>query len=198
MQDFFIYPEYQDSDDLQTIKGFVSSLEADLKKSRRSTVPLPYFSLRSQRPRDGVSRAVLGLGIGGVETKCSALDDDPERIRQVPPFPLPDLSPLAGGMGMCHKDGLALSEALSLDWSIFSSLNAHNLVARAIAIYGTEEQRQRFLPRLANGGSVGGVCLLEDWQEDHFIFTFPGCIPVDSISTRIRRVWSGRTRAIND
>ena len=45
--------------------------------------------------------------------------------------------------------------------SLSGIINTHVLVAYMIATYGTEEQRQKFLPIMAQGEKRGGICLSE-------------------------------------
>ena len=45
--------------------------------------------------------------------------------------------------------------------SLAGIVNTHILVAYMIATYGTEEQRQRFLPVMAAGREAWGICISE-------------------------------------
>src|SRR5258706_15578142 len=51
-------------------------------------------------------------------------------------------------------------EELSRGWmSLTGIVNTHILVAYMIATFGTEEQRQRFLPVITQGEKRGGLCI---------------------------------------
>jgi alkylation response protein AidB-like acyl-CoA dehydrogenase len=53
-------------------------------------------------------------------------------------------------------------EELARGWmSLAGIVNTHVLVAYMISAYGTEEQRQRFLPIMAEGNKRGGLCISE-------------------------------------
>ena len=53
-------------------------------------------------------------------------------------------------------------EELSRGWmSLSGVVNTHILVAHMIETYGTAEQRQHFLPQMAEGELQGGLCLSE-------------------------------------
>ena len=68
-----------------------------------------------------------------------------------------------GGAGVSHVAyGLAAREIESIDSGYRSAMSVQSsLVMHPIHAYGTEEQRQKFLPRLATGESVGCFGLTE-------------------------------------
>ena len=68
-----------------------------------------------------------------------------------------------GGAGVSHVAyGLAAREIESIDSGYRSAMSVQSsLVMHPIYAYGTEEQRQKFLPRLATGESVGCFGLTE-------------------------------------
>lgn len=67
-----------------------------------------------------------------------------------------------GGLGLDLLTYVQIIEELSRGWmSLAGIVNTHVLVAYMIQAYGTEEQRQRFLPVLAGGEKRGGICLSE-------------------------------------
>nr|CAD7257946.1 unnamed protein product [Timema shepardi] len=67
-----------------------------------------------------------------------------------------------GGLGLTVTEFARLSEALASDPSIFLLLAAHQLLGlQGLLIAGTEEQKYRYLPRLANGDWVAALCLSE-------------------------------------
>lgn len=67
-----------------------------------------------------------------------------------------------GGLGLDFVTYACIVEELSRGWMSLSGIvNTHLLVAYMIATYGTEEQRQRFLPVMAEGEQRAGLCLSE-------------------------------------
>jgi alkylation response protein AidB-like acyl-CoA dehydrogenase len=67
-----------------------------------------------------------------------------------------------GGLGFDLLTYVQIIEQLSRGWmSLAGIVNTHILVAYMIATYGTEEQRQRFLPVMARGDERGGICISE-------------------------------------
>lgn len=67
-----------------------------------------------------------------------------------------------GGLGLDFVTYARIIEQLSRGWmSLAGVVNTHLLVAYMIATYGTEEQRQRFLPVMAEGEKRGGLGLSE-------------------------------------
>src|SRR6266496_6715808 len=66
------------------------------------------------------------------------------------------------GLGFDLLTYVQIIEQLSRGWmSLAGILNTHILVAYMIETFGTEEQRQRFLPIMALGEKRGGICLSE-------------------------------------
>jgi alkylation response protein AidB-like acyl-CoA dehydrogenase len=67
-----------------------------------------------------------------------------------------------GGLGFDFATYAQIVEELARGWmSLAGIVNTHALVAYMIAAHGTEEQRQRFLPLLAEGTRRGGLCISE-------------------------------------
>jgi len=67
-----------------------------------------------------------------------------------------------GGLGFDLLTYVQIIEQLSRGWmSLAGIVNTHILVAYMIAMFGTEEQRQRFLPVMAVGDRRGGICISE-------------------------------------
>ncbi len=67
-----------------------------------------------------------------------------------------------GGLGVDFVTYVQMIEELSRGWmSLAGIVNTHVLVAYMLATYGTEEQRQRFLPLMAQGDKRGGICISE-------------------------------------
>lgn len=67
-----------------------------------------------------------------------------------------------GGLGLDFVTYVQIVEELARGWMSLSGIvNTHVLVAYMIQCYGTAEQRQRFLPVMAQGERRGGLCLSE-------------------------------------
>jgi len=67
-----------------------------------------------------------------------------------------------GGLGFDFGTYVQIVEELARGWMSLSGIvNTHVLVAYMIARHGTEEQRQRFLPVMAEGDRRGGLCISE-------------------------------------
>lgn len=67
-----------------------------------------------------------------------------------------------GGLNLNYTSMLRLNEALSLDWSVFTTLAAHEfLAAQVLLVAGNAQQKVKYLPALATGKCIGAVC----WSE---------------------------------
>lgn len=67
-----------------------------------------------------------------------------------------------GGLDLSYTACTRLNEVIGLDWSIYSLLTAHEFLAtRVILLYGTEEQKDKYLPLLASGKSIAAFCCAE-------------------------------------
>ncbi|KAM6149429.1 complex I assembly factor ACAD9, mitochondrial isoform 2-T2 [Erethizon dorsatum] len=67
-----------------------------------------------------------------------------------------------GGLGLSHTMYMRLGEAVSLDASITVTLAAHQAIGlKGIILVGTEEQKARYLPKLASGEHIAAFCLTE-------------------------------------
>ncbi|HEY6378259.1 MAG TPA: acyl-CoA dehydrogenase family protein [Candidatus Dormibacteraeota bacterium] len=83
-----------------------------------------------------------------------------------------------GGGGLDMETYAAICEEIARGWmSITGVINTHFIVAYLVQHFGTDEQRRRFLPRLATGEMHGGFSMSE-----------PGCgSDVQAIRTRAVR-----------
>lgn len=70
-----------------------------------------------------------------------------------------------GGKGFIYTELILSSEAESKNINIAIMLNAHRLVCEAINEYGTNEQRSKYLPKLANGELVATPAL-QEWTRN--------------------------------
>jgi alkylation response protein AidB-like acyl-CoA dehydrogenase len=67
-----------------------------------------------------------------------------------------------GGLGLDFATYTHIVEQLARGWmSLAGVMNTHVLVAYMINAYGTEEQRRRYLPIMADGEQRGGLCISE-------------------------------------
>lgn len=67
-----------------------------------------------------------------------------------------------GGLELPLEEYVGIMEELGAGWSAMPSfLNSHCTVARLIAVYGTEAQKERYLPQLADGSRRGAIVLTE-------------------------------------
>ena len=66
------------------------------------------------------------------------------------------------GLGLDVATYARVIEELCRGWmSLAGVINSHTMAALIVLHHGTEEQRQRFLPRFARGEARGGLCLTE-------------------------------------
>ena len=67
-----------------------------------------------------------------------------------------------GGLGLDVTTYARLIEELCRGWmSLAGVINSHTMAALIVLQHGTDEQRDRFLPRFAAGQARGGLCLTE-------------------------------------
>ena len=67
-----------------------------------------------------------------------------------------------GGMGLDYTTFAMIFEELSKCWmSISGVIGTHHIMTHVVANFGTEEQKQRFLPAMARGEKRGGLALTE-------------------------------------
>src|SRR5438552_1790742 len=67
-----------------------------------------------------------------------------------------------GGLEVGYTILAQIFEEISRGWmGLAGVLGTHMVLCDVLATYGTEEQKSRFLPRLATGETRGGICLSE-------------------------------------
>lgn len=67
-----------------------------------------------------------------------------------------------GGLGLDHTTFATIFEELSRGWmSVSGIIGTHHVLAHIVANFGTDYQKEEFLPRLASGALRGGLALTE-------------------------------------
>src|ERR1700746_1296563 len=67
-----------------------------------------------------------------------------------------------GGSPVSMRCYVELTEELARGWmSLAGAMGGHTVVAKLISLYGTEEQRQKYLPRMASGEMRATMALTE-------------------------------------
>ena len=67
-----------------------------------------------------------------------------------------------GGLGLDHTTFATIFEELSRGWmSVSGIIGTHHVLAHVVTNFGTEEQKEEYLPRLASGALRGGLALTE-------------------------------------
>ncbi|XP_068231075.1 complex I assembly factor ACAD9, mitochondrial-like [Palaemon carinicauda] len=67
-----------------------------------------------------------------------------------------------GGLGLGATEYARLNEIIALDGGIGVTLAAHQAIGlKGILLYGTDEQKEKYLPRLASGEWTAAFCLTE-------------------------------------
>ena len=73
-----------------------------------------------------------------------------------------DVAEQYGGLGLDKVSSVVISEQVSLSASFGATFGAHaNLVILPLSLFGTEAQKQKYLPRLLTGELIGAYCLSE-------------------------------------
>ncbi len=72
------------------------------------------------------------------------------------------IAPEFGGLGLSAVTYASIVERISAAWmSVSGIINSHLIMAAAVQRFGTDQQKQNFLPRLAAGELRGGIALTE-------------------------------------
>ncbi len=67
-----------------------------------------------------------------------------------------------GGLGLDHTTFATIFEELSRGWmSVSGIIGTHHVLAHIVTNFGTDYQKEEFLPRLASGALRGGLALTE-------------------------------------
>ncbi len=103
-----------------------------------------------------------------VKPKASALDhadeyphEMVERMKEIGLFGA-TIGTEYGGLGLPATTYAKIVERLSYAWmSVSGIINSHLIMAAAVERFGTDDQKQKYLPRFATGELRGGVALTE-------------------------------------
>ena len=72
------------------------------------------------------------------------------------------IAPEYGGLGLSASTYATIIERICTVWmSVSGIVNSHLIMAAAVQRFGTDEQKQRYLPRFASGELRGGIALTE-------------------------------------
>ncbi|XP_043407112.1 complex I assembly factor ACAD9, mitochondrial isoform X2 [Chelonia mydas] len=141
--------------------------ELFLGKMRKEEV-FPYPEISNEELEE------INQFVGPVE-KFFSEEVDSKKIDQdakIPPETLKGLKSLGlfgmqvpeeyGGLGLSNTMYARLGEIISLDGSIAVTLAAHQAIGlKGILIAGTDEQKTKYLPKLASGEHIAAFCLTE-------------------------------------
>ena len=149
LQDFVIYPEFTEADDVVRIKQFSTKLRDDLVAACLLT-----FIFKLSFP----------LSILVAQEKDSKSEGLPDSILAVllkngvfQTFVPSEY----GGVGLNNKELLCMNEALGIDLSTYMFVNQSYAAARIIQIFGSDEQKERYLPKLASLQLKPAICFTD-------------------------------------
>ncbi|NWI14752.1 ACAD9 dehydrogenase, partial [Crypturellus soui] len=132
-EEVFPYPEVK-NEELEEIKQFVQPIE----KFFREEVDSQKIDRDGKIPPETL-KGLKDLGLFGMQI--------PEEY---------------GGLGLSNTMYARLGEAICLDGSITVTLAAHQAIGlKGILIAGTDEQKAKYLPKLASGEHIAAFCLTE-------------------------------------
>ncbi|CAB3376296.1 Hypothetical predicted protein [Cloeon dipterum] len=132
--DLFAYPEVLDPERLQTLNEMVAPIEKFFNERLDSRA----IDREAKIPPE-VLNALKEMGLFGQQI--------PEEF---------------GGLGLNATEFARIAEVTALDGSVAVTLAAHQSIGlKGLLICGTEEQKRKYLPRLATGEWVAAFCLTE-------------------------------------
>jgi len=108
-------------------------------------------------------------------------EDIVERMKELGLFGA-TIAPEYGGLGLSAVTYASIVERITAAWmSISGIINSHLIMAAVVQRFGTDQQKQNFLPRFATGELRGGIALTE-----------PDCgTDLQAIRTRAEREGNG-------
>jgi acyl-CoA dehydrogenase family protein 9 len=132
-KDFVIYPEFTDTDDVVNIKQYVTKLQDDL-----SAAWADHKNSKAEGIPDNVLAVLLKNGV--FQTFV------PKEY---------------GGVGLSNKELLCMNEALGVDLSTYMFVNQSYIATRLIQIFGSDEQKDRYLSKLASFQLKPAICMAD-------------------------------------
>ncbi len=88
-------------------------------------------------------------------------EDIVERMKELGLFGA-TIAPEYGGLGLSAVTYASIVERITAAWmSVAGIINSHLIMAAAVQRFGTDQQKQSFLPRFATGELRGGIALTE-------------------------------------
>ncbi|XP_075050553.1 very long-chain specific acyl-CoA dehydrogenase, mitochondrial [Mixophyes fleayi] len=130
----------------------------------------PYPSVLSEEQSQFLSELVDPVSRFFQEVNDPTLNDDLQRVDDKSLSGLKELGAFGlqvpaelGGMGLNNTQYARLVEIVGLhDLGVGITLGAHQSIGfKGILLYGTDEQKKKYLPRLASGETVAAFCLTE-------------------------------------
>ncbi|KAI1715450.1 putative acyl-CoA dehydrogenase FadE10 [Ditylenchus destructor] len=137
-KDFMIFPEYQQTKEVENIKAYTKKLGSDFDKALVTV----------DKERSGVPAKIIQ----------TLLKNDV----------FASFVPKAyGGANFCQKDLLLLTEVLAKDdLSVFTVFNEAKSAANLISIFGTQEQKDKYLPKIAAFQCKPTICIYDEPTAD--------------------------------
>uniref|UniRef100_A0A914Y8Y3 Uncharacterized protein n=1 Tax=Panagrolaimus superbus TaxID=310955 RepID=A0A914Y8Y3_9BILA len=132
-KDFVIYPEFTDADDVLNIKQYVTKLQDDL-----SAAWAEHRNSKTEGIPDNVLAVLLKNGV--FQTFV------PKEY---------------GGVGLSNKELLCMNEALGVDLSTYMFVNQSYIATRLLQIFGSDEQKDRYLSKLASLQLKPAICMTD-------------------------------------
>uniref|UniRef100_A0A0K0FKP1 Acyl-CoA dehydrogenase family member 9, mitochondrial (inferred by orthology to a human protein) n=1 Tax=Strongyloides venezuelensis TaxID=75913 RepID=A0A0K0FKP1_STRVS len=136
-KDFFIFPEFNETDDVEEIKKYCNKLTKDLEESFR-------FS-------DDNDNCLSGETIKTLITNNVYRTFVPKEY---------------GGLQFCQKEQIKVFECLGTDFSVFQVVNNAKLAVQLLTIYGTDEQKEKYLQGIGENLIKPAICIYEDNEFD--------------------------------
>lgn len=130
----------------------------------------PFPSVLSEDQSQLLSELVGPVSRFFQEVNDAAQNDDLQRVEDTSMAGLKELGAFGlqvpvelGGMGLNNTQYARLVEVVGLhDLGVGITLGAHQSIGfKGILLYGTEEQKRKYLPRLASGDTIAAFCLTE-------------------------------------
>ncbi|XP_062994711.1 very long-chain specific acyl-CoA dehydrogenase, mitochondrial [Elgaria multicarinata webbii] len=161
----------------QTVSGKKSSLAESksfavgmFKGQINTEEVFPYPSVLSEEQAQTLQELVGPVSRFFEEVNDPAQNDDLEQVEEKTMQGLKELGAFGlqipvhlGGLGLCNTQYARLVEIVGMhDLGVGITLGAHQSIGfKGILLYGTQEQKEKYLPRLATGETIAAFCLTE-------------------------------------